>query len=168
MNNIILSVVAALFLSPSHLVIAPLTEPGQRIVVSGRVLDANGRPVPHVDIRAYHTDARGLYRADGSMYSDTAPPRLRGTLRTADDGSYVIETIRPAPYPSRTLPAHIHFELRPPTGPHEYAILYFADDPLLTAAQRKKQPQAICHLVPAGKGVLRCTRDFHLGKEADE
>jgi protocatechuate 3,4-dioxygenase beta subunit len=165
MNNIVLFTLMA-FLSPSHLVIAPLTESGQRIVVSGRVLDANGRPVPHVIIRAYHTDARGLYRADGKMYSDSAPPRLQGTLRTDEHGSYDIATIRPAPYPSRTLPAHIHFELQPPNGPHEYAILYFADDPVLTAAQRAKQPQAICHLIP-GNGALHCTRDFHLGKEGE-
>lgn len=167
MNNIILSALLALLFSPSHLVIAPLTEPGQRIVVSGHVLDASGRPVPHVSIVAYHTDARGLYRADGKMYSDTAPPRLRGFLRTADDGSYTIETIRPAPYPNRSTPAHIHFQLRPPNGNREYAVLYFADDPLLTAAQRTKQPQAICHLTPSN-GVLRCTRDFHLGKEGDD
>lgn len=166
MNNIIFSALVALFFSPSHLVIAPPTEPGQRIVVSGRVLDANGHGVPHVDIVAYHTDSRGLYRADGKMYSDTALPRLRGSLRTADDGSYDIQTIRPAPYPNRSTPAHIHFELRPPNGPHEYAILYFADDPLLSAAQRAKQPQAICRLVPVN-GVLHCTRDFHLGKEGE-
>ncbi|HEY2092751.1 MAG TPA: hypothetical protein VGJ81_12750 [Thermoanaerobaculia bacterium] len=168
MNNVILLALMSLFFSPSHLLLAPLSEPGQRIVVSGRVLDASGHPVPHVTIVAYHTDAHGLYRADGSMYSDTAPPRLRGSLRTDDHGSYDIETIRPAPYPNRSQPAHIHFELRPPTGPHEYAILYFADDPLLSAAQRAKQPQAICRLTPGGKGVLRCTRDFHLGKEGEE
>ena len=166
MNSILLVTVLTFF-SPSHLLLAPPGEPGVRIVVSGRVLDASGRPVPHVDIRAYHTDARGLYRADGSMYSDTAPPRLRGSLRTADDGSYDIETIRPAPYPNRSQPAHIHFELRTPNGSRGYAILYFADDPLLTAAQRAKQPQAICRLAPGKKGVLHCTRDFHLGKEGE-
>jgi protocatechuate 3,4-dioxygenase beta subunit len=165
MNNLLLVTLLS-FLSPSHLVIAPPGEPGVRIVVSGRVLDASGRPVPHVGIRAYHTDARGLYRADNTMYSDTAPPRLQGTLRTADDGSYVIQTIRPAPYPNRSTAAHIHFELRPPNGLHEYAILYFADDPLLTREQRTKQPQAICRLVPVN-GVLHCTRDFHLGKEGE-
>ena len=165
MNNMILSALVALFFSPSHLVSAPPGEPGVRIVVSGHVFDAAGRPVPHVVIRAYHTDARGLYRADNKMYSDTAPPRLQGSLRTDDNGSYDIETIRPAPYPNRSTPAHIHFELRPPNGPHEPAILYFADDPLLTAKERAK-PQTICRLVPA-KGVLHCTRDFHLGKEGE-
>jgi len=165
MNHILL-VTLLTFLSPSHLVIAPPGEPGVRIVVTGHVLDANGRPVPHVVIRAYHTDARGLYRADNRMYGDNLPPRLQGTLRTADDGSYDIQTIRPAPYPNRSTPAHIHFELRPPSGPHEYAILYFADDPLLTKEQRTKQPQAICRLAPVN-GVLHCTRDFHLGKEGE-
>jgi len=151
----------------SHIVIAGAGEPGQRLVVSGRVLDANGHGVPNVIMRAYHTDARGLYRADGRFYSDSAPPRLQGYLRTAADGSYVIETIRPAPYPNRSTPAHIHFELRSPNAQREYAILYFADDPLLTAAQRTKLPQAICHPL-ASNGVVHCTRDFHLGKEVDE
>ena|ERR1051326_5563762 len=151
----------------SHIVIAGAGEPGQRLVVSGRVLDATGHGVPNVIMRAYHTDARGLYRADNQMYSDSAPPRLQGYLRTAADGSYIIETIRPAPYPNRSTPAHIHFELRPPNGPREYAILYFADDPLLTPAQRAKSPQAICRPV-AAKGILHCTRDFHLGKEGEE
>jgi len=164
--NSILFLTVLTFFSPSRVVIAPPGEPGVRIVISGRVLDASGRPVPHVILRAYHTDARGLYRADARMYSDTLPPRLEGTLRTAGDGSYSIETIRPAPYPNRSTPAHIHFELRPPNGPRDYAILYFADDPLLTREQRTKQPQAICRLVPV-KGVLHCTRDFHLGKEGE-
>lgn len=159
----------ALFLSPanSHIKIAAATEPGQRIVVSGRVLDTSGHPVPNVIIRAYHTDARGLYRADNKMYSASAPPRLQGFLRTDANGAYEIDTIRPAPYPNRTIPAHIHFELRPPDGARESAILYFYDDPLLTSEQRAKQPQAICRLAPVN-GALRCTRDFHLGKEVDE
>ena len=159
----------ALFLSPanSHITIAAANEPGQRIVVSGRALAGSGHPVPNVIIRAYHTDARGLYRADNKMYSDSAPPRLQGFLRTDANGAYEISTIRPAPYPNRTIPAHIHFELRPPNGARESAILYFDDDPLLTAQQRAKFSQAICRLTPSD-GVLRCTRDFHLGKEVDE
>jgi len=66
----------------SHIVIAGATEPGERLVVSGRVLDAEGRGVPNVIMRAYQTEA------------------LQGYLRTAADGSYAIETIR-------TVPAHI-------------------------------------------------------------
>lgn len=166
MNFILFSVAAALL--SSHLTIAGPNEPGQRLVVSGRVLDAAGHAVAGVMVRAYHTDARGLYRSDHQMYGASAPPRLQGSLRTAADGSYVIETIRPAPYPDRTIPAHIHFELRPPNGTREPAILYFADDPLLTAAERAKRPWAVCALTRTPDRVLHCTRDFHLGKEADQ
>ena len=163
MNIILLSIA----LLSSHLTIAGPNEPGQRLVVSGRVLDAGGRPVAGVTIRAYHTDARGLYRADDRMYSATAPPRLHGSLQTAADGSYVIETIKPAPYPNRTIPAHIHFGLRTPNGAEEGAILWFAGDPFLKREDAAKRPQAVCTLTRTPDGVLHCTRDFHLGKEAN-
>ena len=164
MNAILFAILASL---TSHITIAPPNEPGQRLVVSGRVLDSSGHGVAGVGIRAYHTDARGLYRADDKMYSDSAPPRLQGFLRTAADGSYVIETIRPAPYPNRSLPAHIHIELRPPGGGHEYAIIYFADDALLTPTERAKNPRAVCMPTRTADRVLHCVRDFHLGKESE-
>jgi protocatechuate 3,4-dioxygenase beta subunit len=164
--NVILFSIAAAVLS-SHLTIAGPNEPGERLVVSGRVVDSSGHGVAGVVVRAYHTDARGLYRNDNRMYGENLPPRLEGRLRTAADGSYVIETIRPAPYPNRSIPAHIHFELWPPNGGREPAILWFAGDRFLKQDDIARHPQAVCTLKRTADHVLHCTRDFHLGNEAD-
>jgi len=99
----------AAYASPSRMKIAADTEPGQRLVITGHVFSADGRPRGGIQMYAYHTDAKGLYRPDGSFKGE---PRLRGTLVTASDGSYEIDTIKPAPYPDRNIPAHIHVHLR--------------------------------------------------------
>ena len=98
--------------SPSRAKLAPDSEPGQRVVITGRVFSNTGRPLPGVTIDVYHTDANGNYRLDDRYPEE--PARLRGTLVTAADGSFEIDTIRPAPYPHRNVPAHIHFRLRGP------------------------------------------------------
>lgn len=133
--------------SPSRAVVARPGEPGERLVVTGRVFGPDGQPIHGVEVYAYQTDATGYYRADHKMYGPAAPPRLEGRLRTADDGSYRIETIKPAPYPSRTVRAHIHFRFHGGGLPDQYGTLWFDDAHPL---QR------------GGDGMLHCTRDFHL------
>ena len=131
----------AAYASPSRMKIAADSEPGQRLIITGRVLGADGQP-RRVQLYAYHTDAKGLYRLDGSFKGE---PRLRGTLVTAADGSYEIDTIKPAPYPNRIIPAHIHIHLRGPGFDQEEEIRFEGSGP------------AVCHVV-AG----RCTVDFRL------
>jgi len=148
--------------SGSHIRIAPADEPGQRLVLTGHVVDAHGRPAPNVEIYAYHTDAQGLYRRDRYVPDwPSRPPRLQGTLRTAADGSYEIDTIVPAPYPSRNNPAHIHFHVR---GQAE--ILWFEGDPLLRYATQRPPGDgtfaSVRPLVRDKQGVAHCTRDFRL------
>ena len=121
--------------------IASDSEPGQRLILTGHVVDPDGKPV-RVMLYAYHTDARGLYRPDGSFRGE---PRLKGTLLTAPDGSYEIDTIRPAPYPNRNIPAHIHVHLRWPQHDQEEEIRF------------EGSGRAICHIVNG-----RCTVDFQL------
>jgi protocatechuate 3,4-dioxygenase beta subunit len=125
--------------SPSRMKIAADSEPGQRMILTGRVLDAAGRPQAGVAMHAYHTDAQGLYRRDS--HGDA---RLRGTLVTANDGSYQIDTIKPAPYPGRDIPAHIHFHLRGPGFDQEETLN-------LSPALR-----------PGSDGVIRLSHDFRL------
>jgi protocatechuate 3,4-dioxygenase beta subunit len=93
--------------SPSRMKIAADNEPGQRMVLTGRVLGADGKPRPGVVLYAYHTNAQGLYDRDSHNVA-----RLHGTLVTASDGSYTIDTIKPGQYPGRNIPAHIHIHLR--------------------------------------------------------
>ena len=122
--------------------IAADKEPGQRLMITGHVLGADGRPRGGIQMYAYHTDAKGLYRPDGSFKGE---PRLRGTLLTAADGSYEIDTIKPAPYPNRNIPAHIHVHLRWLGNDQEEEIRFEGKGP------------TICHIAQG-----RCTVDFRL------
>ena len=131
----------AAYASPSRMKIASDSEPGQRLIITGHVLGSDGQP-RRVQLYAYHTDAKGLYRPDGSFKGE---PRLRGTLVTAADGSYEIDTIKPAPYPNRNIPAHIHVHLRGPGFDQEEEIRFEGSGP------------TICHIVQG-----RCTVDFRL------
>jgi protocatechuate 3,4-dioxygenase, beta subunit len=145
---------------PSRIQIAGRNEPGTRLILSGRVLGSDGRPLAGVEVYAYHTGADGLYRRD--RYTPewpSKPPRLEGTLRTAADGSYQIDTIKPGAYPSHNNPAHIHFKLRAPGYAEQGQTLWFEGDPLLTAAQGSAY---IVRLYDTG-GVLRGKYDFRLG-----
>ena len=131
----------AAYASPSRMKIAADNEPGQRLMITGHVFGADGKP-RRVQLYAYHTDAKGLYRPDGSFKGE---PRLRGTLVTAEDGSYEIDTIKPAPYPNRDIPAHIHVHLRGPGFDQEEEIRFEGNGP------------TICHIAQG-----RCTVDFRL------
>jgi protocatechuate 3,4-dioxygenase beta subunit len=133
MNIVILILAAVLHIAPS-------TEPGQRLLLTGKVFGADGKPRPGVEMRIWHTDARGLYRLDNV----DGPPRLQGTTRTAADGSYAIDTIRPGLYPGATQGAHMHFSI----GGREDIIFFDG-------------PRTI-HLTRDAKGVLHGTHDFHL------
>src|SRR5258708_29359599 len=120
-SSILIVVVAlASLASPSYVIIAPPGEPGERLVVTGHVFGPDGRPISGIEVYAYHTDASGYYRADHKMHGPMAPPRLEGRLRTGSEGSYRIDTIKPAPYPSRTVRAHIHFRFHAVALPHHH------------------------------------------------
>jgi protocatechuate 3,4-dioxygenase beta subunit len=125
--------------SPSRAKLAPDNEPGQRMVITGHVFGSDGKPIGGVQIEAYHTDANGNYRLDDRYPEE--PARLHRTLVTAADGSYQIETIRPAPYPHRSVPAHIHFRL-------------------LGHGFDRRETWNLPKLPP--NGLLRLTHDFHV------
>jgi protocatechuate 3,4-dioxygenase beta subunit len=92
---------------PAHVVLTPQGEPGIPMEVTGRVFDPDGvTPVAGVTVYAYQTDAEGLY-----SQSSGTPPRIRGWMTTDAKGRFGFRTIRPGPYPDRTIPAHIHFQL---------------------------------------------------------
>lgn len=120
--------------------IAPHGEPGERLLLTGKVFGPDGKARANAVMRVWHTDARGLYRLDNG----DGPPRLQGTLRTGADGSYAIDTTKPGLYPGATHGAHMHFEIdgRPDM------ILFDG-------------PSAI-HLTRDAHGVLHGTHDFHL------
>ncbi len=149
--------------------IASPDEPGDRLVVTGTVYEAAGvTPAPGVTLYFYHTNNDGVYPKRGD---ETGNGRrhgyLRSWIRTDERGRYRIATIRPAPYPGRADPAHIHITVQPP-GAEEYWIdsIVFDDDPLLTPARRAalddRGGSGITSLRRDEQGVWHGTRDIVL------
>lgn len=98
--------------------IAPASEPGDPLVIRGRLLNTSGSAVPNAIVFAYHTDRGGLYdRRENGPHSW----RLRGWARTDADGRFTFETIRPGSYPSSNNPPHVHFTAFLPNGERYHA-----------------------------------------------
>ena len=144
-------------------------EPGEAMVIGGVVRSAStGAGVGDVVLYAHHTNAAGLY-ANGS--SETMWSRrhgkLRGWVKTAADGSYRIETIKPAPYPDMTMPAHVHVFLSEP-GRRPYYIddVVFAGefkvDDTYRARQELRGGSGIVTLARSPEGVWLARRDIVL------
>jgi protocatechuate 3,4-dioxygenase beta subunit len=112
---------------------------GERIIVHGRVLDENVRPVPNALVEVWQANAGGRYRHRKDHYIAPIDPNFGGCGRmlTDDDGYYFFRTIKPGPYPWRNRvndwrPAHIHFSLSG-SGFAQRLItqMYFEGDPLI-------------------------------------
>ena len=112
---------------------------GQRIIVSGRVLDESHRPVPHTLIEIWQANAAGRYAHRVDQWDAPLDPHFTGAGRTLTDaeGRYTFITIRPGAYPWRNhpnawRPAHIHFSLFGPSFLTRLVTqMYFPGDPLL-------------------------------------
>ncbi len=137
--------------------IPPDNEPGEPLIIEGRVFQPNGRtPAEDVFIYVYHTNSEGIYPKRGN---ETGNGRrhgyLRGWMKTGPDGRYRFTTIRPASYPGRPAPAHIHITLTPP-GEEEYWIdsYWFEGAPRITNKMRKRRTR------PAGEsGIISLKKD---------
>ncbi len=119
----------------SHIIsIADSKEPGERLFVKGFVARSDGKtPYANVILYAYHTNQKGIYPKKGS---ETGIHKWHGYLhswgKTNDRGEFEIRSIRPAQYPSRTIPAHIHVVAKEPNGKMGYVNdILFDDDPLV-------------------------------------
>ena len=112
---------------------------GERIIVSGRVLDENGRPMPHTLVEVWQANAAGRYPHKVDQHDAPVDPNFSGAGRalTDADGRYRFITIRPGEYPWRNRynawrPAHIHFSLFGQAFLTRLVTqMYFPGDPLL-------------------------------------
>jgi protocatechuate 3,4-dioxygenase beta subunit len=112
---------------------------GERIVVSGRVLDENGGPVPDILVEIWQANAAGRYNHRVDQHDAPLDPNFTGAGRvlTDKDGRYRFMTIRPGEYPWRNhhnawRPAHIHFSLFGQAIVQRLVTqMYFPGDPLL-------------------------------------
>lgn len=151
--------------APSRIALADSAERGTRLTVSGRVIGADGRPVPAASIYAYQTDTNGEYVRGTSGGSDR--PRLFAYLRTDAQGRYSFTTVKPGSYPNSRNPAHIHFEVTAPGLEDRNYEIVFENDPYLSAAFRSQAevPFGGVEIVRArtvANGALEVTHDMRL------
>lgn len=150
------------FLATGNL--APPSEPGEPLRISGTVKNAARVPQANVIVYAYQTDRSGRYPPAATRHG-----RLRGWARTDANGRYGFTTIRPGAYPAEDIPQHIHMHIIEP-GRCTYFVgdILFTDDPLLTPVRRLKERNA-----HGGSGIAQpersklsgwtVTRDITLG-----
>ena len=76
---------------------------GERIIVEGRVLDEDGRPVRQTLVEIWQANAAGRYTHRIDQHAAPLDPNFSGAGRTItdDDGRYRFVTIRPGAYPWR-------------------------------------------------------------------
>ena len=112
---------------------------GERIIVAGRVLDEDGRPIPNTLIELWQANSAGRYRHAVDNHLAPLDPNFTGAGRavTDDEGNYRFITIKPGAYPWRNhpnawRPAHIHFSLFGPCFISRLVTqMYFPNDPLM-------------------------------------
>ncbi|MGD9890855.1 MAG: protocatechuate 3,4-dioxygenase subunit beta [Dehalococcoidia bacterium] len=113
---------------------------GQRIIVTGQVLDDRGRPVPKTLLEIWQANAAGRYLHKQDQWPGPLDPNFLGMGRclTNEAGVYRFVTVRPGAYPWKNhpnawRPAHIHFSVfGPATVSRLVTQMYFPDDPLLS------------------------------------
>lgn len=111
---------------------------GERIIVTGRVLDSDGRPVPDTLIEIWQANAAGRYAHRVDDHAAPLDPNFDGAGRclTDSDGRYRFVTIKPGAYPWKNhlnawRPAHIHFSLFGRAFTQRLITqMYFPGDPL--------------------------------------
>jgi protocatechuate 3,4-dioxygenase, beta subunit len=111
---------------------------GERIIVTGRVRDASGRPVAGQLIEIWQANASGRYRHERDQHPAPLDPNFAGAGRclTGPDGRYRFMTVKPGPYPWRNhhnawRPAHIHFSVFGTAFTQRLVTqMYFPGDPL--------------------------------------
>jgi protocatechuate 3,4-dioxygenase, beta subunit len=111
---------------------------GERIVVHGRVTDADGRPVRSSLVEVWQANAAGRYVHHADQHPAPLDPNFVGAGRclTDEDGRYRFTTVKPGPYPWKNhrnawRPAHIHFSLFGRAFTQRLVTqMYFPGDPL--------------------------------------
>lgn len=114
---------------------------GERIIVAGRVLDEDGRPVPNTLVELWQANAAGRYAHPRDQHDAPLDPNFTGwgQVVTDKDGAWRFVTIKPGHYPWRNThnawrAQHLHFSVFGPAFATRIVTqMYFPGDPLLAA-----------------------------------
>ena len=140
---------------PPMVMLAAEDEPGERMVLTGRATYADGAPAAGVIVYAHHTDAEGLYsRGSAESVWSRRHGLLRGWAKTDADGVYGFHTVKPAPYPDMSMPAHVHLFIGEPGYPPYYIDdVVFAGEYGVDDAYRARMENR------GGSGIVTLTRE---------
>jgi protocatechuate 3,4-dioxygenase beta subunit len=136
---------------------------GQRIIVSGRVLDSEGRPVGGTLVEIWQANAAGRYVDPGDDHPAPLDPNFTGAGRclTSLDGQYRFVTIKPGAYPwlnhpNAWRPSHIHFSVfGSELDSRLVTQMYFPGDPLM-------ELDPMLRSIPDPRGRARLVARFDL------
>lgn len=155
---------------------------GERIIVTGRVLDSDGRPVRGTLVEVWQANSAGRYAHAGDQHPAPLDPNFTGAGRclTDDEGRYRFTTIKPGAYPWRNhpnawRPAHIHFSVFGTAFTQRLVTqMYFPGDPLIAfdpimqsipdEAGRQRLVSSYAHDVTEPEWALGYTFDIVLGR----
>jgi protocatechuate 3,4-dioxygenase beta subunit len=151
--------------APSKITIAANQEPGERLIVAGRVFRPDGvTPLADASLYVYHTDMKGYYSPGAN---DNRNPRLRGYMRNDAQGGYEFSTIKPGSYPNSRVPAHIHYVVTAAGYSERIFEIVFEGDPFLDDRVRQETANewsgfSLRRLEKDKQGVWRYTQDITL------
>ena len=142
---------------------------GERIIVAGRVLDEDGRPVRGAMVEVWQANAAGRYHHPNDTHDAPLDPNFTGLARVFadDEGWYRYTTVRPGAYPWRNhknawRPVHIHYSLFGQGFAQRLITqMYFPGDPLLPL-------DPVFNSVPDGAARDRLVAQFDLDITAPE
>jgi catechol 1,2-dioxygenase len=166
------------FGAPFQTKLAGPNEPGERLVISGKVYSSDCRSsLPNTLIEIWQANQAGLYDTDKpGNFTERVDFHLRGMMLTDQQGNYEFETIMPGRYPvppnlpglekyaGLTRPAHIHFRVSESLHVPLTTQLYFRGDPHIAKDPwAAHKPSVAIGLRQDGK-FLRGTFDVVLAK----
>ncbi len=136
---------------------------GERIILHGRVLDENARPVTKTLVEIWQANAGGRYRHKKDSYLAPIDPNFGGCGRTLTDenGYYFFRSVKPGAYPWRNMvnnwrPAHIHVSVFGTAFAQRLITqCYFEGDPLIPICP-------IVQTIPDPRNIDRLTAKLDL------
>lgn len=140
---------------------AEASVPGERIRVSGQMIDGEGKPLSDALIEIWQADASGRYAHPADSRSSNAAFSGFGRTATNSDGRYVFETIKPGAIGDGQAP-HVTLTIFARGAQnHLYTRIYFADE----AAANARDP--VLATVPADRRQTLVARSTNGGYNFD-
>ena len=110
---------------------------GTPLIINGTILGSDGEPIEGADLWIYHTDSEGFYaKTESGDDRGWRHADYSARLNSGPDGTFEIQTIRPAGYPNSINPAHLHIRINAEGYPELEYTAYFEGGDRITSEIR--------------------------------